>query len=206
MRERLRLLDTTLVPLADRSRDARITDGIISLALGAGLVATGLVLHYTPELSTGEVSLYEQLLWFQGGFMVTSGALSLLWPPARERLSAQYAAMPRLDAAQRRARVRFGEQALEEIAADGARRRILRSLAGAGLQLGVLGIIYRDQIFNGEALPAPEGLHYLMIGLTGVSIVTSLIGVFTRSEDERLRDSYARSVQILRDNAETPAD
>lgn len=130
--------------------------------------------------------------------------MQLAWTPARERLGAEFRAMPTRTAADRRARLHFGEAALDEMARDGSRRRVLSALAGVGLGLGTLGIIYSDQIFNGAPWPEPPEINYLVVGLTGISLVTNLIGVFGRSEEERLRDSYRRELQLLRDSIENP--
>ena len=202
VRERLRLLDAGLVPLGDRSRDARITDGIIQLAVGAAFVTLGLVL---PSDTPG-VDTYQYLSFFQGGYAVAGGLTQLLWVPARERLSRAYAAMPRATAAERRARVRFGEESLEEMADDGRRRRILLPVISSVVQLGTLAVIYREQLFNGAPMPEPEAVNYLMIGLTGVTIATTLLGILSSSPEEQLRDRYRSEVDMLRQYHATPAD
>jgi hypothetical protein len=196
------LLDAGIVPIADRSRDARITDGVIQLAVGAAFVTLGLVLPSdTPGIDT-----YQYLSFFQGGYAVAGGLTQLLWTPARERLSRAYAAMPRSTPAERRARVRFGEESLEEMAADGRRRRILVPLVSSLVQLGTLGILYREQIFNGAPMPEPSAINYLMIGLTGVTVATTLLGMLSTSPEEQLRDRYRSEVEMLRQYHETPAE
>ncbi len=202
LRERLRLLDTGIVPIAERSRDARITDGIIQLAVGAAFVTLGLVL---PSDTPG-VDTYQYLSFFQGGYSVAGGLTQLLWAPSRERLSRAYAAMPRRTAAERRARVRFGEESLEEMADDGRRRRILIPVVSSVVQLGTLAILYREQIFDGAPMPEPEAINYLMIGLTGVTIATTLLNILSNSPEEQLRDRYRSEVELLRQYHETPAD
>ena len=202
LRERLRLLDTGLVPLAERSRDARITDGIVQLAVGAAFVTLGFVL---PSDTPG-VDTYQYLSWFQGGYSVAGGLTQLIWAPARERLSLAYAALPRATAADRRARVRFGEQSLEEMADDGRRRRILIPIISSTVQLGTLAILYRRQIFDGDPMPEPSAINYLMIGLTGVTVATTLLNMLSSSPEEQLRDRYRREVEMLRQYHETPAE
>lgn len=205
LRERLRLLDTGVVPIAERSRDARITDGIIQLAVGAAFVTLGFVLPSIASDSPG-VETYQYLSWFQGGYGVAGGLTQLLWAPSRERLSRAYAAMPRATAAERRARVRFGEQSLEEMADDGRRRRFLLPVISSVAQFATLTILYRDQIFDGAPMPEPEAINYLMIGLTGVTVVTTLLNMLSQSPEEALRDRYRREVEMLRQYHETPAD
>jgi len=202
MRERLRLLDTGIVPIAERSRDARITDGIIQLAVGAAFVTLGFVL---PSDTPG-VDTYQYLSWFQGGYSVAGGLTQLLWAPSRERLSREYAAMPRATVAERRARVRFGEQSLEEMADDGRRRRFLVPVISSVTQLATLTILYREQIFDGAPMPEPDAINYLMIGLTGVTIATTLLNMLSQAPEEALRDRYRREVEMLRQFHETPAD
>ncbi|MEZ4406655.1 MAG: hypothetical protein R3A52_09280 [Polyangiales bacterium] len=197
LRDRLRLLDTSIIPLAERSRDARRTEGIINLVIGAGVFGLGFA--YSALSDTSGVSPTQALLWVQGGYTALTGAVQLLWVPARERLSEQYALQPRRTPHDRRLRVRFGEQALEDMASDGRRRRVLGALAGVGFSLASLGIIYRDQIFDGQAWPEPPAFNYLVIGLVGLSMVANLIPVFSASPEERLRDAYRREVRMLRE-------
>ncbi len=197
-RERLRMLDRYLVPLPERSRDSRITSGLINLALGAGFIGLGFAFQSADSGLGGPVA-FQNLLWSQGGFSVASGAVELLWTPARERIAQQYALLPNTTARQRRDRVHFGEQALDDIAADGARRRVLKAVASVVWGLGSIGIFYREQIFDGQPMPEPLVYNYIVIGSVGLQALTSLIGIFSRSEEERLRDTYRRELQLLRD-------
>lgn len=91
--------------------------------------------------------------------------------------------MPIEDARQRRARVRFGEQSLEDIASDGRRRRVLSAVSTVAYGLGTLGIFYRAQLFDGEPLPEPVGLNYLVIGSIGIQSIVSVIGALSTSQD-----------------------
>lgn len=200
-RERLRLLNSALIPLAERSRASRRSEGVLNLLMGAGIIGLGVLLQ--PSDAAGP-SPFSSLLYFQGGWAAGGGLMQLAWAPARERLGDEFRAMPTRTAADRRARLHFGEAALDEMARDGSRRRVLSALAGVGLGLGTLGIIYSDQIFNGAPWPEPPEINYLVVGLTSISLVTNLIGVFGRSEEERLRDSYRRELQLLRDSIENP--
>jgi hypothetical protein len=202
LRERLQLLDASLPPLAERSRDARITNGILQVAVGAAFVTLGVVLPSdAPGLDT-----YQYLSFFQGGYSVVGGLTQLFWVPARERLSRAYAALPGSTPAERRARVRFGEQSLEEMADDGRRRRILVPVISSLVQLGTLGVLYREQIFDGAPMPEPEAINYLMIGLTGVTMVTTLLNILSPSPEEQLRDRYRREVEMLRQYHAAPAE
>lgn len=196
-RERLRLLDTSLIPLGDRSRSARRTQAIVNIVIGAGLIGLGFAFSALTDSDT--VSPTQALLWVQGGYTMASGTVGLLWTPTRETLSDEYSHRPRRTPHERRSLVHFGEQALDDIAADGRRRRILSSLAGAGFSLATLGILYRDQIFDGAPWPEPPAFNYLVIGLVGLSMVTTLIPLFTTSSDERMRDNYRRQLQLLRE-------
>ncbi len=196
-RERRRLLDRALLTLPERSRDSRITSGLINVAVGAGLLGLG----FAPIWGEGSTpSVPQYLVWFQGGYTVAQGAVELIWTPSRERLGRQYMEMPVRTAQQRRARVRFGEESLDEIAADGRRRRILTAVTTVAYGLGTLGIFYRDQIFNDEPLPSPEALNYLVIGSIGIQSIISVIGALSTSSDERLRDTYQRELQLMRES------
>jgi hypothetical protein len=200
------MLDLALVPLAERSRDARITSGIIQLAEGAAFIVLGFVLAAIPGADGPGIDTFQYSTWFQGGYMAATGVTQLAWAPARERLSREYAAQPRATPHERRDRVRFGERALDEMAADGERRRYLMPIASALLPLGTLAVLYRHQIFDGDPMPEPPSLNYIVIGLVGLSIIPSLVSMFSHSDEERLRDRYRSELELLRQNAETPAE
>lgn len=192
VRLRLALLDTTLYPMAERSRSSRVSGAIYTLVAG-GLIGGlgGYFYQSDPENFVGP------FLMVTGGFEIATGIVQLAWPPARERLTAQYREMPRRTAAERREAMRFGEAAFDDIAADGARRRVLSSIASAALSLSVLGVAYSSQIFGGEPWPEPPAYNYLVIGLVSAQVVLSLVGLFTRSEEERLRDVWRMQVDQL---------
>lgn len=200
-RERLRLLNATLLPLSERSREARRSEGVRNLLVGAGVMALGFLLQPGDD----RPSPFSDLLFFQGGWQAATGLAGLVIAPSRERLSEEYGRLPYRTGAQRRGRVRFGEEALEEAARDGTRRRVLQGVAGLVYGLGNLAIIYRDQIFNGAPMPEPAELNYLVIGLASVSTVYQLIDAFSRSDDERRRDNYRREVELLRETAAVEA-
>ncbi|MEI8256422.1 MAG: hypothetical protein WCJ30_12180 [Deltaproteobacteria bacterium] len=191
LRERLRLLDTSLPPLAESSRRQRITSGVIQMATGTLVGALGFLF---PAGGSGAQDL-RPWLWTFGGVAIVTGVLDLAWVPARERLTAQYMQMPYTTARQRRARAVFGEHALEDMAADGSRRRILGAVSGAVLPVALLGVMYREPIFNGT--PYLVGtFDYVIIGFAAVGVITSLIGLFSRSPEERLRELYWQQIHM----------
>jgi hypothetical protein len=191
-----------MTPLIARGNDGRIANGLISAAAGVVLIVIGAVA--SSELDDpSSAALISSSFWVQGSHQLTDGALLLLWKPTSEELPRLYRQQPRGTPHERRLAVRYGEQALEDMASDGARRRIIRAIAGTTVGLSALGIIYRDQIFDGQPFPPPPILHYLMVGLTAVSLIPNLLGLFTRSEEERLRDSYRTEVELLREHHET---
>lgn len=198
-RERLRLLNTALPPLAERSRESRRTEILINTLSGA--VAIGLGFVFAPE---GEPSPHpaQVLLWTQGGLLLAQGVAALAIPPARERLSDAFSALPQDDARARRARVRFGEEALDRMAADGARRRVIGALVGVTTAFLPMFILYSDQIFDGAPWPEPPSLNVLAFSISGVAAVQALVPLFSRSPEERLRDEYRARVRLLRDGAE----
>jgi hypothetical protein len=191
LRTRLHLLNSTLPPLAERSRNQRILDSVLSLAVGAGMGALGFIVPTSPGNDL------RPWFWTIGGVSLTTGVVNLAWVPARESLTARFVAMPMRTAAERRARLEFGERAIEEIAADGARRRVLGAIGNAATSVGMLALIYRDPLFNGT--PYTLGVYdAIVLGFTGLSVVTGLLQLFTRSDDERLRDEYWRQTGVLR--------
>jgi len=187
--------------MADASRRGRITDGILQMATGTIVAALGFA--FPPTSGSQDMRPW---LWTLGGVSIATGILDLAWVPARERLTAEYMRQPFATARERRARAHFGERALDDMAADGQRRRILQSVAGAVLPVALLGVIYRGPIFNGT--PYPIGpFDYVIIGFAAVEVVTSLIGLFTRSQEERLHDMYWQQIRMREAelNAENPA-
>lgn len=195
------MLDLALVPVAEQSRDARITSGIVQLAEGAAFVALGFVLPAIAGADRPGIDTYQYTTWFQGGFMAAAGLTQLLWVPSRERLSREYAEQPRSTPHERRDRVRFGERALDDMAADGRRRRYLMPIATALVPLGTLAILYRHQIFDDDPMPDPPELNYLVIGLVGLSIIPAVVSMFSHSPEEQLRDRYRIELENARQNA-----
>jgi hypothetical protein len=67
--------------------------------------------------------------------------------------------------------------------------------------------MYRDPIFNNH--PYTFGVFdFMIIGFAGLEVVTSLLGLFSRSEEERLHDSYFQQMHLHEAelNAETRAE
>lgn len=192
MRSRLRLLNSVLPGLAARSSSRRILDGVINMAIGGGVFGLGFAF---PPVPGGQDM--RPWFWTLGGVQFATGVVDLAWVPARERLSLQFEQMPMGTARERRLRVQFGEQALEDMAADGRRRRILTGVTESLVSVGTLAIIYREPIFNGT--PYTFGMtDVLVLGLSGLSLVRSMLQIFQSSEEERLRDSYRAQVHVLR--------
>jgi hypothetical protein len=184
--------------MADRSLRGRLIEGIISLGLGTVM---GVVAIFAAP-SPGMYDL-RPWLWTMAGVTAAEGVVTLAWTPARESLSRQYARMPYATARERHARIRFGEHALDEMASDGSRRRILSSVAGAVIPAGLLLVLYRDPIFNHA--PYTFGVFdYLIIGFAGIEVVTSLLGLISRSDEERLRDMYRQQMQMRESEMRTP--
>lgn len=195
MRERLRLLNSLLPPMAARSRDERIREGIINLALGAGMFGISFIPAFGPPNDV------RPFLWTYAAFYGISGALTLLWIPARERLGTQYEQMPMRTAAERRARVLFGERALDEMAAESTVRRTLSALGNAALPIATLAVLYRDPIFNGTPYTLGPS-DWLLLGFSGVQVVVSLVQLFMRTEEQQARDAYRAQIRLLRSERE----
>jgi len=199
-RARLRLLDASFAGLAARSSSQRILDGIV--ALGAGAVMAGST--FVIPATTGGTDL-RLWLWATSGYLGLQGIVNLVWAPARERMSREYEAMPVATAAQRRARMRFGERALDEIAADGQRRRILAGIANIAATGGLLTVAYSDAIFNGT--PHTFSLtDAVVLTYGGVAVILHVVQMLSQSEEERLRNAYFQQLQMLRAERAAPAN
>lgn len=200
-RQRLRLLNAALPPLAERSRESRRTDILVSSISGAVAISLGFV--FATDEGDGPHPA-QILLWTVGGLQLAMGLSALAFPPARERLSDEFSALPQSDARERRARVRFGEEALDRMAADGARRRVIGAVVGVTAAFLPMFILYRDQIFDSAPWPEPPALNVLAFSLSGIAAVQALVPLFSRSAEERLRDDYRMRIQQLREGAENP--
>lgn len=200
-RERLRLLNASLPPLAERSRESRRTDILVNTISGAVTIGLGFV--FSPR-ADGSPHPAQVLLWTQGGLLVAQGLASLAFPPARERLSDAFGLLPQATVRARHARVRFGEEALDRMAADGARRRVIGAVVGVAAALIPMTVIYSDQIFSGQPWPEPSELNVIAFAVSGVAIVQALTPLFSRSSEERLRDEYRARMRLLREGAEDP--
>ncbi|MFO0626590.1 MAG: hypothetical protein U0325_13330 [Polyangiales bacterium] len=200
-RERLRILNASLPPMAERSRDARRTDILVNSISGAVTIGLGFVFSARDD---GSPHPAQVLLWSQGGLLLAQGLAALAFPPARERLSDEFAAMPQNTVRLRHARVRFGEEALDRMAADGTRRRVINAVVGIAAALIPVGVIYSDQLFNGRPWPEPPELNVIAVSISGIAVVQALVPLFTRSPEERLRDEYRARIRMLREGAEDP--
>lgn len=191
----MRLLDASYAGLAARSGGQRILDGIVSIGAGGVIFGTSFLIPRT--MSTSVTTDLHPWLWATSGYLALQGIVNLAWAPARERLSRQYNEMPTSTAAQRRERLRFGERALDEMAADGHRRRILGGIANIAATTGLVLIPYAPAIFNGT--PQQIGLaDAVVMAYGGVSVLFSVIQMFSLSEEERLRNSYHQQVELIR--------
>ncbi len=195
MRARLRMLNTLLPGIAQRSRENRVRDGIIQLAVGSGFFALGWVSFALTPAGSPPIWPY---IFASSGVSVFSGILTLAWAPARERLSDEFARMPMSNSIERRARTMFGERALDDMAADSRLRRTLEGVVSITATLALLGAMYWDPIFNSahttRSISVVDGF---IIGLGGFSIITSIVSMFARTEEERLRDAYHQHVRVL---------
>lgn len=199
-RARLRLLDASFAGLAARSSSQRILDGIV--AIGAGAVMAGSTFVIPATTGGTDIRLW---LWATSGYLGLQGIVNLAWAPARERMAREYEALPVATAAQRRARMRFGEHALDEIAADGQRRRILAGIANIAATGGLLTVAYSDAIFNG----APHTFSLtdaVVLTYGGVAVILHVVQMLSQSEEERLRNAYFQQLQMLRAERTAPAN
>jgi hypothetical protein len=188
-----------LPPLAERSRESRRTEILINTIAGAATVGLGFVFS---EAGDGSTSLPAVLLWTMGGLQIAQGLAALAIPPARERLSDEFAALPQGTARQRHLRVRFGEEALDRMAADGARRRVIGAIVGVAAAFIPPLAIYSDQIFSGAPWPERSESTIIAFSLSGVVAIQALVPLFSRSAEERLRDEYRTRIRILREGGE----
>lgn len=181
--DRMRALDASWAVLG--SQGLNYTSAVLSLVLGAAQVVIGGVLLEVG----GGFDLFAPVFITMGSIQVARAiVVDFILRPNPQPTAIRYASMPGGTRAQRLARLRYGEEQLESLAEQSAIIRYVDSgitLAGAAVLVGAYFAIREDSI-GGDFQP------YELLFFIGpaVSVVVSLINLFTPSNAERRWDAY----------------
>jgi len=172
---RLRILDRDLTSIAARSGGA-VVDGVLSIVAGAVSISLGVVFRNEP---------LAQFLYLVGGAAVARGVLGITLLPDAEEPAIRFGHMPMTSVREVRARLAYGESALEYLA---ERARLARLLDG-GLNLAVgVAIIPTWLGPNDFTLSGIE--DYFVLIAAGISILSGVISLLSETDAERRWGAY----------------
>lgn len=179
---RLRVLDTSLQALAARGGSG-VVDGVLSIVGGATLTGIG-IWQYDESRSLGGYLL----LWGSSNVIRGIVTLALNPRPARDHVAFQTMPMATMDEVM--ARLTFGENALETLA---RRSKVVRVL-DASLNMAA-GIAFIPMYLAPNDFKIVDPFDYFILIGSGISVLSGVISLFTRSDAERRWEAY----QDLRD-------
>lgn len=174
---RLRVLEGNFQALAARSGN-KVLDGVLSLVTG-GLVVGIAGWQWSEDKQLGGYLL----LW--GGASVARGVFDLTLTPNIARPSVAFTHMPMRTLAEVEARLAFGEQALEDIARRARLARILESSLNMAVGAAAIPLYLAPNDF---AFDSPFD-YFVVIG-SGISIISGLINLLSRTDAERRWQAY----------------
>ncbi len=181
LRARLRVLDQDLQALSARG-NSRILDGVFSLL--AGGLGVGIGIYKWDERETA-----TYLLLYGTANLVT-GLVSLFVTPNPSSRAIEYTHMPMTDLEAVQARVDFGEASLEYLSRRTKIARFIESGINVALGLMVIPLYLAPNDFS---IDSP--FDYLILIGSGISLITGIIGLASRSDAEKRWTRY----QELRD-------
>lgn len=179
---RLRVLDSSLQALAARGGSG-VVDGVLSIVGGATLTGIG-IWQYDESRSLGGYLL----LW--GSSNVIRGIVTLALNPRPARDHIAFTTMPMATMDEVMARLTFGENALETLA---RRSKVVRVL-DASLNIAA-GVAFIPMYLAPNDFKIVDPFDYFILIGSGISVLSGVISLFTRSDAERRWDAY----QDLRD-------
>ena len=183
---RIRVLDSSLQVLAARG-SSRIVDGVLSLVTGGVSIGIGI---WARAEGYPELARYAIML---GVVSLIRGGLDLGLSPNPRTPAIQYAHMPMRTRAEANARLAYGETALEMLA---RRTRAVR-LIDASLSI-VSGVAVIPIFLHAKDYRFTGPLDYFIVIAAGISVITGIINLATRSDAERRWSAY----EDLRDQLE----
>ncbi len=177
---RLRVLDTDLQVLAGRGSN-RIVDGVLSIVTGGLSIGIGVWVDDKP---------LRAYLWLWGGANITRGILDLALTPNASTPSIKYSHMPMQTLPQVQHRLAYGESSLEHIAKRTRLTRVLNASINIAVGLSVIPLFLGPNNFEVD-----DPFDYFVLIGSGISVISGIINLATRSDAERRWSAY----QDLRD-------
>ena len=188
---RIRVLDGSLTALA--ARGSGIIDGVLSIVSGGLSLGVGI---YIQRTDPGEQYLANYLyLW--GAANIARGVIDLALRPRAERPAIQFAHLPMRTLDEVEERLRFGEEALEALADRAQLARILDASISIGAGVAVIPVYLAPNDFQFNS-----AFDYFVVIASGISVITGIINLATRTDYERRWNAY----QELRDRLTAEED
>lgn len=175
---RIRVLDANLQALGARGGN-RILDGVLSSLSGVLSIVLG---FYVEEPM-------DTYLWVWGAAGIARGVLDLSLSPNAQEPALVYSNMPMATLGDVEARLEYGERSLERIARRTRTMRIIDSSISILAGISVVPIFLGPNDFQVD-----DPLDYFILIGSGISVISGLISLATRSEAERRWNAY-RSVR-----------
>lgn len=173
---RLRALDGSLRTLA--ARRGSIVDGILSITSGGLSIGLGAFVHKSDKL-------LASYLYLWGAAGVTRGIIDLALRSRAPRLAIEFSHMPMGSLEDVETRLSFGEDALEQI----AQRARLSRLLDASISVGT-GALVLPLYFIPRGFVFDSAFDYFVLIGAGISVITGVVGLASRSDAERRWSAY----------------
>lgn len=183
---RLRVLSTDLNTLAARGSGG-ITDGIFSIVTGGVLVTLGVLFDSDAQLEF----LAPQLYVF-GGSSIGRGLISLIIVPNPYDMMLEFSHMPMTTVRQVKARLHYGEHALEELSDRSRLARLLDGAISVGAGATLAGLTLSANSSVNAMASSDDRKILLVMGLLGATTLAigGLISLLTSSDEERRWAAY----------------
>ncbi|MCA9615372.1 MAG: hypothetical protein KC586_21600 [Myxococcales bacterium] len=179
---RLRVLDASLGALAARGNNG-VVDGVLAIAGGGTLIGLGAWVRDDRR----EMGLYMMMM---GSANVVRGIVGLAINPRPARSNVAFTNMPMGNLEEVQARLDFGERELETIARRSKTLRILDASLNMAAGIAIVPVYLAPNDFK-----VVDPFDYFILIGSGISVLSGLISLFTRSDAERRWEAY----QDLRD-------
>lgn len=179
---RLRVLDSDLQQLARGGNS--VAGGVVTMASGGLSIALAF-------LATDDTFLRNYLVLY-GSASVLTGIAELAIRPNASGPSIAFTHMPMGNADEVQARLLFGEDALERIARRSRAARLITASIDVAVGLAVIPIFLGPNEFS-----VRDPFDYFVLLGSGISVVTGLINLITRSPAEKYWAAYQELNQRL---------
>ena len=176
---RMRVLEGSLQAIAARGGNS-IVDGILSLLSGGLSISLGIWVK-----TSGDDNFLSTYLFLWGTTNVARGILDLALSPNATKPAITFAHMPMSTMDEVRERLRFGENALEKM----ARRRRITRILDASLNIAA-GVAVVPFYLGPNEFKVDDPFDYFVIIGSGISVITGIINLATRSNAERRWSAY----------------